>query len=53
MALVKYIKICADGFPHFRLILSALQTPAFKLAKFILPILEPLTTNKYTVKDSF
>ena len=53
MALVKCIKICVDGFPHFRLILSAWQTPPFKLAKFILPILEPLTTNKYTVKDSF
>ena len=26
---------------------STLQTPAYKLAKFLVPILEILTTNKY------
>ena len=44
---------CVDGCPPFRPILSALQTPTYKLAKYLVPILEPLTTNKYTVKDSF
>ena len=32
---------------------SALQTATYKLAKYLVPILEPLTNNKYTVKDSF
>ena len=39
--------------PPFRPILSALQTPTYKLAKFSVPILNPLTKNEYTVKDSF
>ena len=39
--------------PLFRPILSALQTPTYNLAKFLVPILDPLTKNEYTVKDSF
>ena len=35
--------------PPFRLILFALQTPTYKLAKYFVPNLEPLTNNKYTV----
>ena len=42
-----------DGCPTFRPILSALQTPTYNLAKFIVPILNPLAKNEYTVKDSF
>ena len=42
-----------DGCPPFRPILSALQTPTYNLAKFLVPILNPLTKNEYTVKDSF
>ena len=40
--------------PHqfFRPILSALQTSTCQLAKFRVLILEPLTTNKYTIQDS-
>ena len=30
---------------------SALQTPTYKLAKFLISILEPLTTNKCAFKD--
>ena len=41
-----------DGCPPFRPILSALQTPTYNLAKFLVPILNPLTKNEYTVKDS-
>ena len=33
--------------------MSAIGTPTYKLAKFLVPILEPLTTNDYTIKDSF
>ena len=45
----KVHKKCVDDCPPFRPILSSLQTPTFKLAKY----LELLTTNKYTVKDLF
>ena len=41
------------GCPLFRPILSGLQTSACNLAKFLVPILNPLTKNEYTVKDSF
>ena len=34
-------------------ILSALRTPTYKLEKYLVPILEPLTKNKYTEKDLF
>ena len=33
--------------------LLALDTPTYKLAKFLVPIFKPLTTNDFTVKDSF
>ena len=43
---------CVDGCQLFRPILSALETPTYKIAKYLVPILEPLTNNKYTMKDS-
>ena len=52
MVLVKCIKKCVNGCPPFRPILSALQTPTYKLAKYLVPILEPFTKNKYTIKFS-
>ena len=42
-----------DGCPPFRPILSALQTPTYNLNKSLVPILNPLTKNEYTVKDLF
>ena len=51
--LAKVHKIVRDGLPSFRPILSAIGTPTYTLAKFLVPILEPLTTNEYTIKDSF
>ena len=39
--------------PPFRPILSAIQTCAYNLAKFFVPILKEFTINEYTVKDSF
>ena len=42
-----------NGWSPFWQILSALQTPTYNLAKFLFPILNPLTRNEYTVKDSF
>ena len=46
-------KKCVNGSPPFRPYLSALQTPTYKFAKYLVPILEPLTNNKYAAKDSF
>ena len=37
----------------FRPILSAFNTPGYNLAKFLIPILEPLTHNEFTAKDLF
>ena len=48
----KVHKKCADGCPPLRPNLSALQTPAYELAKYLVSILEPLTNNKDTVNDS-
>ena len=42
-----------DNCPPFVSILSAINNPTYKLAKFIAPILKSLTSNKYTVRDSF
>ena len=42
-----------NGLTHFRLILSATDTPTYKPAKFLLPFLTPLFQNEYTVTDSF
>ena len=49
----KVYKKCVDGCPSFRPSLSALQTVTYKLEKYLVPILEPLTKNKCIVKDSF
>src|SRR5215469_14219105 len=36
-----------------RPVLSAINTPSYKLAKAFIPILNPLTINNYTIPDSF
>ena len=46
-------KASVENCPQFRPILSALNTPTYKLRKFLVPILKPWT-NEFTVKkDSF
>ena len=42
-----------DTCPPFRPILSAIGTVSYNLAKFLVPILEPITTNQFVCKDSF
>ena len=42
-----------NNIPQFRPILSAINTPVYKLAKYLVPILSPLTVDDYTFKDSF
>ena len=39
--------------PKFRPILSTINTHGDSLAEFLITFLEPLTHNKFTVKDSF
>ncbi|XP_057292667.1 uncharacterized protein LOC130621400 [Hydractinia symbiolongicarpus] len=51
--LAKVHKPCVNGVPKFRPILSAIGTPTYKLANFLVPKLVSLTINDYTVKDSF
>ena len=49
----KVHKPIIDNCPSFRPILSAIGTPTYNLAKFLVPILSPLTVNEFTVHDSF
>ena len=51
--LCKVRKSIVDVFLSFRHILSAIGTPTYKIAKFLLPILSCLTINEFTAKDSF
>ena len=46
-------KSVKNELPPFRPILSAVSTPKFKLANFLLPILSDITLNEFNVKDSF
>ena len=41
----KIHKPIKDGAPSFCLILSAIGTPTYKLSKFCVPLLTPLTLN--------
>ena len=44
-------KIHKQGIP-LRPILASFNSPNYKLAKFLVPLLEPLTRNQYTLKNS-
>ena len=39
--------------PLFWPILSAIKTPSYDIAKQLVPILEPITTNQFTIINSF
>ena len=49
----KIPKEARNWLPPFRPILSAIGTPTYKLAKFLLKFLTPSAANKYIVIDSF
>ena len=49
----KIHKPLEDGTPSFPPILSATGTPIYNLAKFCDQLLKPLSSNDYTIKDSF
>ena len=46
----KVRKDVINNCPIFRTIVSAIHTPTYKLAKFILPILKSFSSNEYTVR---
>ena len=52
-SLCKIHKSLIDNCPPFRPILSAIKTPSYNIPKYLAPILEPITTNKFTTKNSF
>ena len=39
--------------PPFRPTVSGIGTPTYNIDKFLVPILKQLTTNDYTLKDTF
>ena len=47
------MKVQKDIIDNCPPILSAINIPICKLAKFLVSILKSLTSNEYTVKDSF
>ena len=49
----KVHKPVINNCPKFCPILSTIGTPTHKLAKFLVPILSPLTSNEFSVHDSF
>ena len=49
----KIHKPIANGFPKLRPILSALNTGTYKWTKFSVPLLRLLTSNEFTLKNSF
>ena len=51
--LCKFHKQVVDNCSPFRPIMSAIKTPTYNLAKFLVPLLEPITTDMYTVKNNF
>ena len=51
--LCKVHKVVVGVCPPFRPILSAIRTPAYKLAKYLVPKLTSITANEFSVKDSF
>ena len=51
--LCKTHKEVLDKPPTFRPILSAIKTPSYNLAKVLVPLIEPVTKNNFTVKNSF
>ena len=48
----KVHKTVVNNSPRFRPILSEINTPIYLLPKYLNPILSPLTTNEFTVKNS-
>ena len=50
---VKFTRAWSTIVPPFCPILSAIKTPSYNIAKHLVTILEPITTNEFTIKNSF
>ena len=53
MDFVKYKKNIADRCPPFRHTLSAIGAPSCKIAKFLVPRMNFITSNEFTAKNTF
>ena len=53
MFVQKYISLLRMVFYLFVLFYQILVTPTYKIAKIFVPLLAALTSNEYTIKDSF
>ena len=51
--LAKVHKKPVNGSPPFRPILSAIGTPTYNLSKFLIPLMAPVTTNEFTINNTF
>ena len=51
--LCKVHEAIVDTCSPFRPILSAIGAPTYKITKFLVPVLNCLTVNEFTIKDSF
>jgi len=51
--LSKIHKPAINNIPKLRPILSAINSPTYKLSQYLNKLLKPFTVNEYTVKDSF
>ena len=51
--LQKIHKALVDGFPNNRPIISQIGSPIYKIAKYLLDFISPITENEYNLKDSF
>ena len=51
--LAKVHKSSVNGSPPFRPILSAIETSTYQLSKFLIPLLSPITTNEFTINNTF
>ena len=51
--MAKVHKPVADRCTSLQSILSVINTPSYQLAKFLAPLIAPLTSNDFTIKDSF
>ena len=49
----KIHKPTVNNVPKLRPILSAINTPTYKLSQYLNKLMKPFTTNQYTAKDSF
>ena len=53
LRLLKIHNGLVDGLPNYRPIISQIGSPTYKIAKYLLDFISPITKNEYTLKDSF